>query len=243
MTTEEMEKFLESKTLYKFTFEFYEDNIYVGKSKFDTTEFIIAVQIDEDFYYIFDALNVMQDYFIDEKYYLSELVEKEFNVVVNDNNLLTMCGKEESFYTACQNVVNAMKYVKKHRFLYPDNLNSDQKRFFVMENATKGIFKFAKQDDGLYTITLKDSKKSDKYTIYFSREDSANFHGYSLIGAGAFSEKLNALAPEELESTLANVTENYEVVYKQNAMAMLTSLTDLKKNYDSMIEVMEYLSK
>ena len=76
MTTEEMEKFLESKTLYKFTFEFYEDNIYVGKSKFDTTEFIIAVQVDEDFYYIFDALNVMQDYFVDEKYYLSELVEK-----------------------------------------------------------------------------------------------------------------------------------------------------------------------
>ena len=243
MTPEEMEKFLESKTLYKFTFEHYEDDLYVGKSKFDTTDFIIAVQKEDDYYYIFDALNMLENYFVDEKYYLGELVEKEYNVVVSDNNLLTICGENESFYTACQNLVNAMKYVKKHRMLFAENATDSDKRLALIDTVTKGIFRFSSEGDGLYTISLREGKKSDKYSIYFSREDNADFHGYSLIGAGTFSDKLNSLSPEEFEEVMNNITENYEVMYKNNAMVMLTKLTELEKNYNSLVEVMNYLSK
>lgn len=243
MTHEEMEKLLEKKTLYKFSFEYYEENFYVGKSKFDTTDFVIGVQQEGDDFYVFDAVDIMKDYLVDEKFYLGELASKEHNVIINGDVLFTICEKDDSFYNACQDIVTSMKFVKKNRILYPEKLNEDGKRKFFLNTITGDNYDFSTDDNELFVMKRKSAKKNDKYTIYFTRVDEPGYHGYTLIGAGAFSEKLSAFSPEQVQAIFDEFEGNLPLTYRNGAIVLFTRAIDLETSFDIMSEILDYLSK
>ena len=234
-------KELEAKTLYKFSFEHNNDDIFVGKSKFDTNDYIIAVQVMADGLIIFDAVNVLQDVFIDEQFYLGEMIEKQFGVSMDEENLIATCEFDGPFFITCQNVVAAMRFVKKNKTTYNDVEHKNRTAF--IDRITDGQLNVTYYEDSLYNISLKGQKPHKDFTIYLTREDKPGFNGYTLIGLGNFKERLEAMEEDERNAKINAALEEFGAVYSNGAMVHIAQAGRLLESYKEMVEVMEYMSK